>query len=106
MKSLKDAKRKCVFEITEEDVAAAKPKDKNFCVIACAMKEMIGVRSVEVGSTTVRVTGSAITERPGVTLYEKLAIASRNSRASAVKAVQILTIWTFWPGRGYEGDRR
>lgn len=63
MKRLVDAKRKFVFEITPEDIANAKRKDKNFCVIACAVRENPGVLGVEIGVTTTRVTTEKATYR-------------------------------------------
>ncbi len=55
MKNVCDAKRKLVFEITADDVTQAKRHDKRNCVIACAMKTMPGITSVEVGADIVRV---------------------------------------------------
>ena len=44
------------FQILEEDVQSAKQMDKNYCVIACALRGVPGVLSVEVGASTTLVT--------------------------------------------------
>lgn len=55
MKGLVDAKRSFLFSIDNQDVKIAKRHDKNHCVIACALRDVLGISKVEVGARTVRV---------------------------------------------------
>lgn len=55
MKGLQDAKRNFVFEITPEDVRMATRYDKNYCVIAQAVRSTPGIVGAEVGAQHVRI---------------------------------------------------
>ena len=45
---IENAKRAIVLQITPADIKAAKPKDPEFCVIACAARRQFGAEDVRI----------------------------------------------------------
>lgn len=55
MKALKDATLPLTFHISRKDVDTAERGNKNFCVIAQALRKVRGISECEVGSRTTRI---------------------------------------------------